>query len=125
MLNINIIDPNKIKIEKRSCKKYSYLLHGFCILSYKNILIYYIALYLITNKIIVYTEESNENKYLRLVPTDGSKDTLKNNEELWSKIKDIIKSTIKLNNSDNYNKNIYIKVKFNSDDDLPDENTRI
>ena len=82
-------------------------------------------MYLITNKIIVYTEESNENKYLRLVPTDGSKDTLKNNEELWSKIKDIIKSTIKLNNSDNYNKNIYIKVKFNSDDDLPDENTRI
>ena len=35
-------------------------------------------LYLIINKINGYIEESNGNKYLTLLPTDESKDTLKN-----------------------------------------------
>ena len=34
-------------------------------------------LYFIIDKINEYCEESNENKYLALVPTDGSKNTLK------------------------------------------------
>ena len=41
---------------------------------------------------------------------------LKNYEELWSKVKDLIRS--KINNSDNYNWK-YTKIKFTSDDDLP------
>ena len=52
---------------------------------------------------------------MTLVPIDESKDTLKKHEELWSKIRDLIIS--KTNNSDDYDEK-YIKIKFNSDDDL-------
>ena len=51
-----------------------------------------------------YIEESNENKYLTLVPTDKSKETLRMFEELWRKIKDLIRSIN--DNSGNYDKNI-------------------
>ena len=53
---------------------------------------------------------------MTLVPTDENKDKLKIYQELWNKIRYLIKSiTI---NSDNYDKK-YMKIKFNSDDDLP------
>ena len=38
---------------------------------------------------------------------------MKKNEELWNKIRDIIRS----NNLDSYDEK-YVKIKFNSDDDL-------
>ena len=44
-------------------------------------------LYFIINKINGYIEERNKNKYLRLVPTDKSKDMPKKYEELWNKIR--------------------------------------
>ena len=50
-----------------------------------------------------------------LVPNDENKDTLKKYEEMWSKIRDLIRSVT--NNRDDYNEK-YIKIKFNSDDDL-------
>ena len=79
MITTKNLDPNKIKIDEKS---------------YKNILIYYIGyvtvndlsyakgssvkpLYLIVDKINRYIEESNGKKYLTLVPTGESKDTLK------------------------------------------------
>ena len=62
----------------------------------------------------MYIEESNGNKYLTLVPADVSKGTLKKYEELWDKIRNLIRSTS--NNSDDYD-NKYMKIKFNSDDD--------
>ena len=37
-----------------------------------------------------YFEEINENIYLTLVPTNGSKEKIKKYEELWSKIRDLI-----------------------------------
>ena len=51
-----------------------------------------------------------------LVPTDKSKDTLKKYEEQWTKIRYIVRSTS--NDSDDYGKQ-YMKIKFNSDDNLP------
>ena len=36
-------------------------------------------------------EENNWNKYLTLVSTDERKDTLKKFEELWSKIRNLIR----------------------------------
>ena len=78
----------------------------------KNILLYYIGymtvkhvryvrinsvspLYLIIHKINRYIEESKWNKYLTLAPNDESKDTLKQPEELWAKVRDLIKSKAK------------------------------
>ena len=62
-----------------------------------------------------YFEEINENKYLRLVPTNESKEKNKKYEKLWIKIRDLIRSITK--NSDDYDEN-YMKIKFNSDDEL-------
>ena len=111
-------DPNNIKIDEKS---------------YKNILIYYIGyvtikdskyvkinsvnpLYLIFNKVNGYFEEINGNKYLTLVPTNENKEKIKKYEELWSKIRDLIRSITK--NSDDYDEK-YMKIKFNLDDKLP------
>ena len=53
---------------------------------------------------------------MTLFPADESKEILKKYEELWIKIRDLIR--LITNNSDDYDEK-YIKVKFNSDDDLP------
>ena len=50
------------------------------------------SLYLIINKVNEYNEESNGNKYLMLVPTDESKDTLKKYEKLWNIIRGLVRS---------------------------------
>ena len=39
-----------------------------------------------------YFQEINENKYLTLVPTNEGKDKILKYEELWSKIRDLIRS---------------------------------
>ena len=60
-------------------------------------------------------EKLNKNKYFTLVPTNESKEKIKKYEELWSKIKDLIRSITK--NSGDYDEK-YMKIKFNSDDEL-------
>ena len=101
-------------------------------MSYKDILIYYIEyvtikdskyvkissvnpLYLIFSKVNGYFKEININKYLTLVPTDESKEKIKNYEKMWSKIRDLIKSKTK--NSEDYDEK-YMKIKFNLDGEL-------
>ena len=69
-------------------------------------------LYLIFNEVNGYLEEINGNKYLTLDPTNESKEKIKRYEELWSKIRDLIRSITK--NSDDYDEK-YMKIKFNSD----------
>ena len=59
--------------------------------------------------------EININKYLTLVPTDESKEKIKNYEKMWSKIRDLIKSKTK--NSEDYDEK-YMKIKFNLDGEL-------
>ena len=117
MINIKNLDSNNIKRDEKP---------------HKNILIYHIGyvtalnlryakfnsvnlLYLIINKINRHIDENNEVKYLTLVLTDEGKDTLKTYEELWNKIRDLIRSIT--NNSDDYDEK-YIKIKFNLNDDL-------
>ena len=61
-----------------------------------------------------YNEEINGDKYLTL--TNESKEKAKKYEELWIKIRCLIRSIIK--NSDDYDEK-YTKIKFNLDDELP------
>ena len=49
-----------------------------------------------------------------LVLTNENKEKIKKHKELWSKIRDLIRSITK--NSDDYDEK-YIKIKFNSDDE--------
>ena len=72
-----------------------------------------------------YFEEINGNKYLMLVPANESKGKIKKYEEyeeLWIKIRDIVRSITK--DLDDYDKK-YIKIKFDSDDELPLHKTPI
>ena len=69
------------------------------------------SLCLILRKGNGYFEEINRNKHLTLVPTNESKEKIKKYEELWSKIRDLIRSIT--------NGEKYLKVKFNSDGELP------
>ena len=106
MINIKSHAPNKIKTDEKL---------------YKNLLIYrmerlavkYLSyasinsvnpVYLIVNKISECIGETNGNKYLTLFSTDESKDTIKKYEELWNKIRDLIRSIT--NNSDNYDEKL-------------------
>ena len=54
-------------------------------------------------------------KYLTLVSTNESEEKIKKYEELWSEIRDLIRSITK--NSDDYDEE-YMKIKFNSNDEL-------
>ena len=78
------------------------------------------SLYLIFSKANVYFGEKNGNKWLTLVPTNESEEKNKKYEELWIKIRDLIRSITK--NSDDYDEK-HIKFKFNLDDELPPNKT--
>ena len=122
IIKIKNFDPNNIKIDKKS---------------YKNILIYYIGymttknstyvkiysvnpLYLIFSNVNEYFEKINKRKNLTLVPGDESKEKIKKCKEPWSNIRDFIRSITK--NSGDFDEK-YMKIKFNSDDELPQNKT--
>ena len=102
----------------KSHTKYSYLLHWICnnqrFKTHKNNGAY--PLYLIINKVNRYFEEINENKHLSLVPINESKEKIKEHEELWGKIIDLIRAITK--NANDYVEK-YRKIKFNLDEELP------
>ena len=68
------------------------------------------------SKLNGYFEEINKSKYLKLVPTNESKEKIKKYEELCIKIRDLIRSMTK--KSEHYDGK-YMKIKFNRDDELP------
>ena len=76
------------------------------------------AFYLIFRYVNGSFGEINGSKYLTLVSTDESKGKkIKNNEELWIKIRDLIRSITK--NADDHDcDEKYIKIRFDSDDEL-------
>ena len=63
-----------------------------------------------------YIEEKNLNKYLIFDSTDENKELLKKYQDLWSEIKNKIEAAS--SGECDYEKD-YMKIKFNSDDDLP------
>ena len=121
MANIKCFHSNLLKIDKKS---------------YKDIDIYYIGyitikkfgdcenihsvnpLYLLVNHASGYIEEKNGNKYLIFDDSvNENKELLKKYADVWDEIKNEIK-TINGGKENDYGKD-YMKIKFNSDDDLP------
>ena len=105
--------------------------------SHKNIVIYYIGyvtikdsknikinsvnpLYVIIDKVNGYFEEINGKKYLTLVYAKESQEKIKRHEELWSKIRYLVRLITK--NLDHYDGK-YLKIKFNWDHKLPPNKT--
>ena len=111
-------DPNNIKIDEKLYKDILICYIGYVtIKDLKYIKINSVnPLYLIFSKVNGCFREINKNKYLTLVPTNKSKESIKNYEELWRKIRDLIRSITK--KSDDYDEK-YMKIIFNSDDELP------
>ena len=75
------------------------------------------TLYLRINHASGYIEEKNGNKYLIFDSVDENKEVLKKYADVWDGIKNKIKA-INGGKENNYGKD-YMKIKFNSDDDLP------
>ena len=73
-------------------------------------------MYLIINRIDGFIEEINGDKYVNIASTDRNSEVLKKYSEFWNGIKHCI---AKINNSElgEYDKD-YMKIKFNSDDDI-------
>ena len=63
-----------------------------------------------------YIEEKDSNKYLVFDSTDENKELLKNYNDVFNGIRDKIKE---INNNECDCEKNYMKIKFNSDDDLP------
>ena len=120
IINLENFDSNLLKIDKKH---------------YKGINIYYIGyitikkiddceniysvnpLYLLVNHASGYIEEKNGNKYLIFDSVDENKEVLKKYADVWDGIKNKIKA-INGDKENDYEKD-YMKIKFNSDDDLP------
>ena len=72
MINIKNLDPNKINIYGKSCNNIYIYYNG--IVTVKDLIYVTIncanMLYVLIDKISLYIEGSNGNKYLTLVPTD-------------------------------------------------------
>ena len=102
--------------------------------SYKNINIYYTGyitikkiddyeciysvnpLYLRIDHANEYIEENNGNEYLIFDSVDENKELIKKYNYVWNRIRDKIKEVS--SNECDYEKD-YMKIKFNSDDNLP------
>ena len=121
MINLKNFESNLLKIDKKH---------------YKGIDIYYIGyitikkigacenihsvkpLYLLINQASGYMEEKNENKYLIVDDfLNENKGLLKKHADVWDRIKNETK-TINGGKENDYGKD-YMKIKFNSADDLP------
>ena len=73
-------------------------------------------LYLLIDHASGYIEEKGVNKYLVFDSTDENKELLKKHNDVWNGIKNKIKEVD--DTECDYEKD-YMKIKFNSDDNLP------
>ena len=108
-----------LKIDKKSYKNIYICYIGY--ITIKNIddyeSIYSVnPLHLRINHASGYIEEKNGNKYLIFDSVDENKEVLKKYADVWDGIKSKIKA-INGGKENDYGKD-YMKIKFNSDDDL-------
>ena len=119
MINIKTFDSNLLKINKKSYKNISIYNIGYITVKkiddYENN--YSVnPLYLIIAHAIGYIEEKGVNRYLIFDSTDETKELLKKYNDVFNGIRNKIK---KISGDDCHYKKDYMKIKFNSDDDLP------
>ena len=119
IIDLENFDAGLLKIDKKSYKDIGIYNIGYITIKkiddYENI--YSVnPLYLTISHASGYIEEKGVNKYLVFNSTDENKELLKKYNDVFNGIRDKIKEI----NSDecDYEKD-YMKIKFNSDDDLP------
>ena len=119
MINLKNFESNLLKIDKKSYKNIGIYNIGY--ITIKKIddceNIYSVnPLYLLVNHANGYIEEKGVNKYLIFDSTDENKELLKKYNDVWNGIKNKIEEVS--SGECDYEKD-YMKIKFNSDDDLP------
>ena len=119
IINLKHFESNLIKIDRKSYKNIG--IYNIGHITIKRIedyeKIYSVnPLYLRVNHGNGYIEEKNENKYLIFDSTDENKELLKKYQDVWNGIKNKIKAVS--SGKCDYEKD-YMKIKFNSNDDLP------
>ena len=118
MINIEVFDPNLLKIDKQSYKNIDIYYTGYITVTkiddYENIHSVN-PLYLITGEVDGHNEEKNGSKYL--VFTDENREVLGKYTEHWDEIKNEIK-TINGGKEGKFGKD-FMKIRFDTDDDWP------
>ena len=118
LIDLKDLDAGLLKIDKKSYKNSEIYYNWYSTIIkigdyWSNFTVN--PLYLDIARASGYIEEKNGNKYLIFDSVDENKEVLKKNEEVWNRIKNKIKA---INGDEcNYGED-YIKIKFNSDDDL-------
>ena len=119
IINLTNFESNLLKIDKKSYKNIGIYNIGYIAIKkiddYENI--YSVnPLYLTIAHASGYIEEKGVNKYLVFNSTDENKELLKKYNDVFNGIRNKIK---KISGDEcDYEKD-YMKIKFNSDDDLP------
>ena len=118
IIDIENFDAKLLKIDKKSCKDIDIFNIGY--VTKKKIgncmnINSVNPLYLGITHANGYIEEKDMNKYLVFNSTDENKELLKKYNDVFNGIRNKIKE---INNECDYEKD-YLKIKFNSDDDLP------
>ena len=119
MINIEDVDPDLPKIDKKSHKNFNIYYIVYITVKDSN----YVKiksvnpLYLIISEVDGYIKEKNGNKYFTFNSADKNKEVLKKYTELWNGIKNEIE-TINGSKEGEYGKD-FMKIKFDTDDNLP------
>ena len=119
MINIKDFDPNLLKIDKKSYKNIDIYDIGYITMKESD----YVkiksgnSLYLIISEVDGHFEEKNRNKFLNLDSGIKNKEVLKTYAESWSGIKNKIVTISGCKPGENGKD--FMKIKFNSDDNLP------
>ena len=117
LINIKDFNPKLLKLDKKSSTDISIYYIGYVTKKTEYNIDSVSPLYLLINELDRFIEEKEGSKYLNISLTYNNNDVLIKYAEVWSRIKDQIK---KINNGSvgEYAKD-YIKIKFDSDDNLP------
>ena len=120
LINLKEFDPSQLNLDKKSSMDvniyYIEYITTKSIGDYENTTCVN-PLYLIINDVDGYIEENDKNKYLSFASTDNNKEVLKKYIKVLYEVKYHIQ---KINGDEfgEYGKD-YMKIKFDSDDDLP------
>ena len=118
MINLKHFEANLLKIDKKSCRNIGIYNIGYITIKKTDDCesIYSVnPLYMRVDHVNGYIEEKGVNKYLVFDSTDENKELLKKYNDVWNGIKSKIKE---ISSGECDYEKYYMKIKFNSDDDL-------
>ena len=117
LISLEKFNPSLLKLDKKSVMDINIYYIGYVTKKTEYNINSVNLLYLLIKELDGFIDEENGNKYLNITLTYSNNDVLMKYAEVWSGIKDQIK---KINNDSisEYDKD-YMKIKIDSDDDLP------